>query len=136
MLRYVCDRCKKVIDGLNDKPYCLMMRSADDQKSKEIDLCSGCVDLFNIFMLNDQSDGCDDPVEMPLAEDGFECPNCHAHYAFAVTAEFRPRIQVLRMTPTDTIGEGYICNPFVTFNCPICNQVLKIPESVLKEVNK
>ena len=132
MLSYVCDRCRKIIP-VNDqnKIFRLIVRDSPN-KDKDIDLCSVCFNVFNMFMSRDESD--DDPVEMPIDKDGFKCPRCHSHYAFGVTDEER-HIHVLRIGST-TVEEGYIDRPFVNFNCTVCNHLLAIPKTILEEVNK
>ncbi len=130
MLRRVCDRCKKIIWAADnqDKRVCLVIKNFQD-KDKDVDLCSKCFNLFNMFMSN----GNNDPVVMSLTNDAFECPCCHARYVFEVNEE--RRIKVLHLAST-IVEEGYIDRAFVNFNCTTCNQLLSIPESVLEEVNK
>ena len=152
MLSYVCDRCRKIMskDDHSDSIRLVIKKNRPD-KDRDIDLCPGCTKLFNTFMLDDPSDDNDEPVAMPLDEDWFKCPRCHAHYAFnvtdeAITSDFDARIQirrihVLRRTPerkltNNIIEDGYINQPFVNFHCSMCDQLLKIPENILKEVNK
>ncbi|MCR5504747.1 MAG: hypothetical protein K6E94_04185 [Elusimicrobiaceae bacterium] len=115
-------------------------------KGKDVDLCSKCFHIFNMFMVD--KDDCDNPVEMPLVEDGFECPRCRTHYAFEVpdeviTSDLGARIQKRRINVLYKgnnhvdVKTGIITHPpFVSFNCPICNMLLKIPKVVLEEVNK
>lgn len=132
MLRLVCDRCNKVVfTDDRHKSISLIIKDGSN-KEKDVDLCSDCTNIFDAFMSN--KDDSDDPVEMSLAEDGFECPRCYSHYNFAVIGG-NHRIQVLRVA-SNTVEEGYVDQPFVNFNCTVCNLLLKIPKVVLEEVNK
>lgn len=132
MLRLVCDRCNKVVFTDDQHKSISLIIKDGSNKEKDVDLCSDCANLFNAFILN--KDDTDDPINMPLAEDGFECPRCFTHYNFSVTDEDR-RIHVLRIG-SHKVEEGYIDRPFVNFNCTVCNLLLKIPKVVLEEVNK
>lgn len=129
MLSYVCDRCRKIIPSTDTKKM-VRLQFQNDSADRNIDLCSKCFGLFDEFILS----GKDDPVEMSLAEDGFECPCCHTHYVFEVTED--RRINLLRRTSDNIVEIGNINREFFRFNCPQCAQLLTIPESVLKEAYK
>ena len=138
MLRYVCDRCKKVIftDGPSIRLTVITADENQPDKEERADLCSDCSNLFKMFMSNKESDDSDYPIEMSLAEDKFECPRCYTHYVFEVTEDRRIHVLYKGSNHVDVKTSIITHPPFVNFNCPICNLLLKIPESVLKEVNK
>lgn len=77
MVKLVCDRCKKVINVVNDEPRRLIIKDGltaigivmDTCNDKNVDLCSNCFNIFNTFMLNEESDNNDEPVTVPITDD-------------------------------------------------------------------